>query len=262
MLKQDKKTKTEVALEKLGLGENETTLYMLMLEYPKATVRELQRHSPFPRTMLYYVLNNLIRLGLVSAIEEKGRAAYIPHNPERLYDLLRERQHEFEKQKETIKDIIPELKNKYRLAHQRPGVRVLEGLDGYRAFVTDMLESQPKSIFSYIPTQQTKQPGLEIRQDFTQARITQKIEQQILASDKNACHTWLAKTPSESYTETRLSPPGLTPFEAEMHIYAWKIAYVRYEKHEPIILITEDQKLYELQRNIFSHLWKQAKPTI
>src|SRR3989338_5498822 len=95
MAKKDLKNRTVETLEKLGLGENEALLYSIMLRYPKSTVRELQIRTPFPRTMLYYVLSRLEQTGLVSSLKEKWRTLYVAENPERLYDVLAEREREF-----------------------------------------------------------------------------------------------------------------------------------------------------------------------
>ncbi len=84
-------------LEKLGLGENEALLYSIMLRHPKSTVQELATRSPFPRTMLYYVLNQLIQEGLVSTSKDKWRTLYIAENPERLYELLARKEKEIAK---------------------------------------------------------------------------------------------------------------------------------------------------------------------
>ena len=257
MLKKATKSKTELALEKLGLGENEASLYTLMLKYPKITVQELQRHSRFPRTMLYYILNNLIRLGLVSAVENQRRTAFVTHSPERLYDLLDEKQKEFEAHKESIKEVIPELKNQYRLSQQRPGVRILEGIEGYRGLMNDMLEGQPNCIFSYLSDSDKGNPGLEIREGFELQRASQKIKQHVLIHQPTPLKH-LAKNSHNSYTEIRVCPESMNQFEAEVYMYSWKVAYVRYEQHQPIVMIIEDPKFYEMQKNIFTYIWDKA----
>ena len=91
--KKDTATRT---LQELDLSENEAVLYAQMLSHPRGTVQELGTRAPFPRTMLYYVLKQLMQRGLVSAKKEKWRTVYIAEDPERLYDLLSHKEREFE----------------------------------------------------------------------------------------------------------------------------------------------------------------------
>src|SRR5262245_10312777 len=117
-----RKNTTVRTLQQLDLGENEAMLYALMLERPESTVQELVTHSPFPRTMLYYVLNQLTQRGLVSAKKSAWRTVYVAEDPERLYDLLTQKEKEFERETEAVRELIPHLKSNYRLVGKRPTV--------------------------------------------------------------------------------------------------------------------------------------------
>ena len=103
-LKSDTTTKT---LQELNLSQNEAVLYSQMISHPRSTVQELGTRAPFPRTMLYYVLKQLMQRGLVSAKKEKWRTVYIAENPERLYDLLARKEQEFVRDTDAIRDLIP-----------------------------------------------------------------------------------------------------------------------------------------------------------
>ena len=98
MQRKNEKSNITSTLEKLGLSENEALLYSVMLRHPKCTVQELTTRAPFPRTMLYHVLNQLSQKGLVSSSKDKWRTLYIAESPERLYELLALRAKEFETQ--------------------------------------------------------------------------------------------------------------------------------------------------------------------
>src|SRR3989344_7575594 len=134
--KKDTATRT---LQELDLSENEAVLYAQMLSHPRGTVQELGTRAPFPRTMLYYVLKQLMQRGLVAAKKEGWRAVYIAEDPERLYDLLATKEREFERERGTIRELIPRLKSKYRLAGKRPSVRLFEGVEEYKKALEDII---------------------------------------------------------------------------------------------------------------------------
>src|SRR5207249_531647 len=109
--KKDANTRT---LQDLGLSANEAILYSLMLSRPRSTVLELSTRAPFPRTMLYYVLKQLSQRGIVSESRKGSRTLYIAEDPERLYDLLALKERDFEQEISAVRELIPQLKNRYR----------------------------------------------------------------------------------------------------------------------------------------------------
>jgi sugar-specific transcriptional regulator TrmB len=245
-------TNLSQTLEKLGIGENESTLYCLMLKHPETSVQKLQQLSPFPRTLLYYILNNLIRQGLVNAVRQKNRTIYLAENPEKLYDILSDREREFEQNKKAIQEIIPELKTQFRLNQQRPGVRIFEGLEGYRAFWQDVLESQPKCIYSYLPMQNKKMPGVEVRQEMAEKIKQQNIEEKFLTPRTKG----VSKLENKN-SQTRALPDGME-ITADLKLYSGKIAITSFQDRELTITVIQDQNVFELQRDIFNHLWNRS----
>lgn len=259
MTKKHPKTNILLALEKLGLSENEAELYMIMVKHPKVTVQDLLNYSPFPRTLIYYLLRNLIRHGLVSSLEQKRRTIYVVKDPENLYDLLRTKEQEFDQNKRTIKQLIPELKNQFRLSQSRPGFRLFEGVRGYRTALEDMLDSGVETIYSYLDIGKDKRPGVEIRKDIKKKRLKAGISEKILLMDNNEGKIWARKNSTSQMTQCKVLPKKLNPFQVEMRLYEGKVLYVTYENREPIVLMMEDKNLFEMQRNIFSFLWDNAK---
>jgi sugar-specific transcriptional regulator TrmB len=136
-------------LQDMGLSEGEAILYMLMLEYPKSTVQELTIKSPFPRTMLYYLLKKLEEKGLISSKKEKWKTLYLVGDPEKLYELLKNKETEFEKQKQSIKELIPHLRQSFHLKNKRPSIKVFEGLEAYEKILEDSLLKGIKEVFVY-----------------------------------------------------------------------------------------------------------------
>ncbi|MBI2443687.1 MAG: hypothetical protein HYV42_00380 [Candidatus Magasanikbacteria bacterium] len=245
-------------LAKLGLGENEAQLYAAMLRSPKSTVQELQVRSPLPRTMLYYVLNHLIRRGLVAAVKEQWRTVYVAESPERLYDLLAAKEQEFSKDTQAVRQLIPELKEKYRLAAERPDVRILEGMGGYQKALEDILITQPDTIYAYVDLI-TKKSGVEIRETHENRRIAKKIPKRILLTENAPGSEQIKKLSDNDFTQFRFATTPLAGQIVDLQLYNGKILYTTYAGREPIVMLIEDQKLFAMQKNIFDVFWSQAK---
>ena len=249
-----------VALERMGLSENEAILYSQMLSRPRSTVQELGTYAPFPRTMLYYVLKQLVRRGLVSAKKEEWRTVYIAEDPERLYDILASTEQEFERDSDTIRELIPRLKHQYRLAGKRPNVRTFDGAAEYMKALEDILISKPREILAY-EVLAKKKPSLEIVDAHEKQRITRKIQKKILFFEHGNALQFLKDRRYNDYTQFRSIKDGsVKPFEVELILYDGKLLYTSYyDDYEPTAILIEDQALHDMQKNMFEVLWKQSR---
>ena len=247
-------------LEELGLSENEAILYAQMLNQPRSTVQELGTRAPFPRTMLYYVLKQLMRRGLVSAKKETWKTVYIAEDPERLYDLLAQKEREFERETNAVRELVPRLKNRYRLAGKRPTVRTFEGVEEYKKALEDILISKPKEIFSY-EIFGGKKPALETRALHEGKRIARKIQKKVLFFDSAEALKSLKNRRYDDYTQFRTFKVGaLAPFATDVTLYDGKLLYTSYyDEREPTAVLVEDRALYEMQKSIFNALWKEGR---
>ena len=247
------------ALEQVGLGENEAILYNILLKQGESTVQELQKFSPFPRTMIYYVLSNLMQRDLVSFIKKTRRTVYIAEDPEKLYDLLHEKEKEFEKNKILLQESIPELKNQFRLSQHRPGVRVFEGIEGYREALEDSIHSRAEVVYSYVHVSEKKKSGVEVREEMRLQRSAWGIHEHILLFDTPQAREFVKKNKSVKTIQCRLISQKLEAFDADVSLYHNKMMYTSYNGREPVILLTEDKNLFEMQKNIFTLLWRLGK---
>lgn len=243
-------------LESLGLSENEAVLYLAMLERQGSTVRELSVRAPFPRTMLYYVLNQLMRRGLVTARDEKSKkTVYTAEDPERLYDALSKKEKEFEKVTRDVRELVPKLKNRYRLAGKRPTVRMFEGLEEYQKALEDIFLSRPEEILSYEFLIQ-KKPGRDVRNAHDRGRLTKKILRRVLFSETEEALEILRSRRYDDHTQFRSIKKKI---EVDMTLYSGKILYTYYDTHEPSALLVEDMALYEMQKSLFETFWEVGK---
>ncbi len=252
------KKKSTASLEQLGLAENEATLYMILLKYGETTVQELQKHSPFPRTLLYHILNQLILLGLVTFIQKPRRTVYIAEDPEKLYELLAEREKEFKKNKDTLQETIPQLRNQYRLSHSRPGIRLFEGIERYREALEDIIQSRPECVYSYIDGHDKNKPGIHVREQMKKERIAWGIPEKILLRETAETRSWVAQQEKEVLISYKFIPRAVNPFTIDLHLYDNKVVQTSYEGKEPIVTMIENTQFSTMQKNIFNFFWESV----
>jgi sugar-specific transcriptional regulator TrmB len=261
MTKQKKyKSITIKTLENLGLTENEAVLYMILLNQSQNTVRELEIRAPFPRTMLYHVLKQLIKRNLVSASRSKVRTAYTANSPEHLYDMLANKEKEFTQSAQSIRELIPRLKNMYHLAGEHTDVRKFEGIIEYKKALEDIIISDPKKIFAY-KTFDKQKPALEVRKIHEQRRIAKKIQKKVLFFETESALKTLANRKYDDFTEFKSVKDGaLLPFNIDIMLFDNKVLYTNYYKNinEPTAVLIEDKNLFEMQKNLFKMLWSNG----
>ncbi len=261
MAKKKRKIDTAIrTLQELELSENEAVLYAQMLSRPRGTVQELATYAPFPRTMLYHVLKQLMQRGLVSAKKDGWRTEYIAEDPEHLYDLLAQKEREFEREIGTIRELIPRLKHRYRLAGKRPSVRTSEGVGEYQKALEEIIVSKPKEIFAY-EVLAAKKPALETRDAHERRRIARKIQKKVLFFEDGVALQFLKSRHYDDFTQFRgIKEGSAASFQVDLTLYDGKLLYTSYyDEHEPTAVLVEDRALYEMQKSLFDALWKQGK---
>ena len=91
-------------LQELGLNEIEVKVYLELIKSESLLASEISSKLNLHRTTSYYILQNLIKKGLVSYIIKSGKKYFIATNPQKLLEIEKEREIK-------IKSLIPELIN-------------------------------------------------------------------------------------------------------------------------------------------------------
>ena len=101
-------------LEKLGLTELQAKVYLKLLEVGPSPVGKIIKQLDVARISCYDILNRLISRGLVSFVQTRGVRLYQATDPVKLLHIAEEREKEVLSQKDTIKELLPDL-NKLKL---------------------------------------------------------------------------------------------------------------------------------------------------
>ena len=255
-----KETSVSKTLRGIGISKNEAVLYELMLEHGDATVLRLQDISPFPRTMLYHVLNGLMRAGLVTSEKGSAKTVFSAESPDRIYALVSEHERECKKRAENAKAVVPELKNMHRLSQKRPGVRSFKGIEGYRRASESMLEAKPKEILTFAHPVLNSRPGVDVRNEMQEKRVKAGIKERILLPNDPMAAEWIAKKPENQNTMTdyRMVPKSMDSFDVDVRLYDGNVLITHHEKNEPVATVIEDENVYAMQRATFEYLWQRS----
>lgn len=237
----------------LGLGENDAKMYEILLANPDATIPFLKQKSPFSRTMLYYILESLEGYELLEKKETGKKTVYNAAPPEKLEEFIRDQEKELQRQKSMLKEVIVDLGSMYRLAHNKPGVRFYEGIDGVHEVTFDSLKAT-STIYTFADTIAMEKYMGEINREYVKQRILKKIPKKIIAVDVPFVREHYRNINPE-FTEVKLMPGNSLPFKTGTQIYNNTVSYSTLTDKKMIGVIIEDENISQMHRSVFEYVW-------
>ncbi len=117
-------------LEEIGLHEKEAKVYVAALELGQATASEIAKKSGINRATTYFTLENLMKIGLVSASNTEKTQKFTPEDPAQLENIITKQQKELEQKKKDLKNLVSELNKINHASVQKPIVKYYLGKEG------------------------------------------------------------------------------------------------------------------------------------
>ncbi len=248
-------------LIELGLGENEAILYNILLKTPDATIPFLQHNSPFSRTMLYYVLENLEEFGLITTKKKGKKTVYTAEHPSKLEDFVSDQEKEVNRQKNMLQDVIPDLTSAFRLGHNKPGIRFFEGKTGFKEALNDTLTAA-ETIRAIVDVDSVTKYVNDINKEYVKKREKMNKPKKLLVLDTPMARSQM-KFQDTQHSNTRFLPSEINPFKTSIQIYDNKISYFTLRDNNIISIIITDPDIYQMHKSMFDFLWNmQNKKTI
>lgn len=130
----------EKYLEEIGLSEKEAKIYLLLLQFENASIKDLAKKTPINRTTIYPVLESLATKGLVSEVQIGKKIHYEAASPERLQTYIERQKVLLDEKASRLKDIIPQIKGVEREKGERPIVKFFDGRDGAISAYTEFYD--------------------------------------------------------------------------------------------------------------------------
>lgn len=122
-----------LVLEELGLSKAEAKVYLSLLDLGSTTAGPVIKKTGLHRGTTYQILQRLKEKGLVSSIIKGKKQYFSAADPERLMDVLKQRE-------ENLKNVLPSLQAKLKAGKEKQEVTVYYGVRGIRSVLDKMVE--------------------------------------------------------------------------------------------------------------------------
>lgn len=225
-------------IKQLGLSDNETEVYLLLLQMQEGLASEIAKKSKISRPHIYDTLAKLIDKGIVSYVIKNSRKYFKPANPEVLMDLLKSKEMSLQK-------ILPDLKKLYAPAKEKPTIEVYEGKEGLKTILKDILRVN-KELTGFGPTiRWEKEIPIAIEQYFKQREKT-GLKAKLLCSEG----TEVIKHPLNKY---KIIPKDYSS-PSSVFTYGNKTCFILW-LDSPIAILVENKDLTDSFKGYFSLAW-------
>jgi HTH-type transcriptional regulator, sugar sensing transcriptional regulator len=236
--------------KKLGFSDKGIRVYMALLQLGSSSVRKLAECTDINRGTIYDILRELQDLGVVSYHNKDTKQKFIVETPEKLYDLLEQKQNELERAKGNISKNMPELQALHARFGGIPIAKYFSSheLDDILEDVLSTCEQTVDKLYRIYSTVGIREFLYKKFQTFSDVRIAKGIEVKVIAVGEGG---ELRGLDERKWLKVDNSVPTY------ILMYEGKTAYISLDAHgEPVGVLIENQGVYEMQKNIFEELWK------
>jgi sugar-specific transcriptional regulator TrmB len=235
--------KQQNILQSIGVDAKTEAVYRALLRLADATAFRIAKEADIKRTSIYYVLDNLAAMGLVSSYVSRGVTRYTAENPAKLKSF-------FEQKMILAERILPELQKEIGVAGRKTTIRIFEGREAIRQMSEEALEAKDKKILS-VGSSRKLIAFLGGKYGFGARRRKRGIFSRSLRFDGDE------KTTGARLHDVRILPDGFV-FPIFMMIFDKQVAVILFEEGGIGLLVSSDG-FADAMRLLFEVVWASAR---
>jgi len=230
----------EKGLQALGLSQNETKVYLALVEMGSSKAGKIAKATKIQRSSCYEAVNSLLNKGMVSFAVVGKIKFFQATSPRRLLEIVKE-------QEDIAKEILPKLSEKHKATKITGQVRLFKGKKGVISVLNDIVrDGSDNCVFG--SEGQIRQKLPEFHNQFIRMLKERKIKVREIGRQGTS------KTNLEN---TRFVPKAVSS-PVSTNIYGDKIAIIIWTD-EPEAIVIENSAAALAYKNYFEFMWENAK---
>ncbi len=262
-------------LTNLGLSENESKVYGVLLKLKKALPSRVAEEAHLSRGTTYHILEYLHKKDLIFKLNENSKLAFAVKKPdESLRGFLGQQQQALEQRKNQFEHSLDVIQSQFLSGSGKIAIRYYEGEKGFWEFFLETLEVKHLPMIGYAANAPLHYgPALQkFPKEYAKIRFQKRALGRYLtlgAFRENVAEylrtyygKYLAKLPELVRTKVLPETKHTLPLH-ETVIFDDKYAMSDgYDPKKFLGVIIEDANIANTQRTIFDSLWKMVKEEI
>jgi sugar-specific transcriptional regulator TrmB len=234
------------SLEKLGLSEKESKIYIAGLGLSKFSVIAISEKTGIKRPTCYLILEDLKKKGLITTFPKAKKVLYVAEHPN---NLLKSTESNFS----LAKQLMPELQNLIGSGSEKPILKVYVGQKGIQNIFDDIF-GESKDFF-YIATVEdlVESVGQEFIDEWILKRVAKGMKSTSIRIKEGEMDYKLYGDSPENLRSIKYAPEGFKmPYT--IFIYSKKVAFIS-KKKELFGFIVESNDLAVSVKALFDVVW-------
>ncbi len=244
-------------LENIGLTKSEIRVYFTLLELGSSTTGKIIEKSNVASSKIYEILDKLIQKGLVNYILKGKIKSFEASDPDRIIRYIEDKKKQLELQENEIKNIIPQLILKKKLAEVKQDAKIYRGFKGLETAFYDALNSMSKEDIFYvygIPKRSDETNRFFVKWNKERAKKGIKSKQLFNEEAKGELQTLTKNNPLSEIKylqENLLMPAAVNIFKNRIIIFPSET------EKQPILIVIDNKEVAESFIQQFDILWNQ-----
>jgi len=227
-------------LKQAGLTESESKIYLALLDLGPSMAGAIARKSGLHRRTVYDTTEMLIKKGLIGYIIQNNRRFFKASPPERILEILKEKQN-------NLAPIIKTLQEKYSKTKEKEETNFYKGHEGLKSVFEEQLNE--KEILILGANKDASQILQYYFKWYNKKRVSKKIKTRIIAQTRDFTKL---KNAQMKYLPEKYSNP------VAINIYGDKTAIILWAK-KPMAIVIKNKDITEGYKKYFELMWKIAK---
>ena len=247
------------ALENIGLTDGEIRVYLALIRLGPSTSGPITDKSKVSSSKIYNILERLMQKGIVSYIIKEKTRYYQAEDPLKIKEYLNQKEKDFQKQKEEVDKLIPQLQLQKQLEKTKSEAQIYKGFKGIQAVADHMYVALKKGDEFYnigIPSSQEEKYHEYWHEDHLK-RIKLGIKCKLLFNI-NTPKKILKNRNSYKDCDARYMP---VPVETPSWILIYKdVAVIILQSDEPMAIEIFNKQIAHSFKQYFDAFWELTKP--
>ena len=244
-------------LEKFGLTEGESRVYLTLLRIGKSTIGDIIKEAHVSNSKVYNILDRLNKKGLIGVVIENNRRSFEAKSPEMLKHNIQEQEKELESKKKELINLLPSLQNIFESHEVKQQAEILQGIKGIKTFTERLLKNSKKgqTIYTMGAPIQGNEALNPYYIEWHKRRIKRGIKYKILYN--NDARMYAQERTKSKITQVKVLPKELTTPVA-IDFNDEEVGILVFGKN-PLCFAIRNVDIVNNYKKHFELLWKQAK---
>jgi len=250
--------KVHSVLENLWLNDNEIGIYLSSLSLWPTTASILWKRIGIKRSTAQYTCQSLASKKIMTMIQKSNTYIFSAEEPEKLIYLLNKEISWIKKKKDSIEQIMWELRTIVNPFWNIPKIRYYQWFDELKELTEDIFKENKPLYWVLKLFEESKIVNSFIRDIYVPKRIESNICAKMMFNDNQITQHY-RDMDKQMHRYTLLIPGNLFPFDSCLHIYGNKVVFYSFHNDDFIGILVENANIRNTMFSLFKMAWEQGK---